>query len=319
MKRSYPLSEWEADADAPPRVVSSTKEGDLQIALLAEKNRERRVVFRSRADDGSWTISKGTPFFLPHYSGPAYALKAAELKEVVAEALSVGHVCRVLFWRHEAMVWRVSLAPAGVGLCQAFPANQMTSAATPFAIDVDILGLTSSEARDWVEGQRRQEDSALSLALRFHRMTREERLCHVLGFGDEEEYRSRRAQLERLMQLALWSHSAIWKKNETVGWRIGARHGFQITEEQDHGWWNNELQPPHLEKWASWFRRFGPLVPDLRSVTFEHFWNGVEHLAQTSADAPTMHEQLEAKLELRDWAREHLPPDEFAEMERLQS
>ncbi|RYX83159.1 hypothetical protein EON83_15735 [bacterium] len=69
--------------------------------------------------------------------------------------------------------------------------------------------------------------------------------------------------------------------------------------------------------WAKVLGQFGPLQPKTERLCLREWFKSYPVLGMGKLHPPSYHEQLEARLELREWAQAHVPSEVFDEMERF--
>ena len=316
MQISDVLASWEYDDANPPRLVVSVEADGLRIALLEEVARGknsfdvRRVAFRAEDDDGSWTLTDKSSLFAPLFRHERYEPSPSILRGTTLAARDANEVCRLFFWRQKRGLWRASLSPFSVGLCQKRQRTQKFSPATAFSFERAVRELPSSQTLELLRGEADNSASAVGFALRFHQMSGDERLATALGFPDVAHFKTAQREAENVLRYVLQTSKKMWKNRSEVLWRLTTRY----VAENRRGLANVN----RLRKWEEALLEYGPLRPHSTSLTLDHYWKTTDVLAQVMVQAPTFHEQLEARLELRAWARAHLPPDVCAELERLE-
>lgn len=147
------------------------------------------------------------------------------------------------------------------------------------------------------------ENSGLRFAWEWAQLSKTQRRRTVIGFdGDLSE-------LQEIMVLVLNSSSLLWQNSLLWYWcihvnpardRIYAHAGTQ----------SEELGEKYLAQWNSFLRAY--FLPNSRRFPIELHPCAQDYITTAGEvwlrQAPTAHEQLEAKLALRDWLRDKATP-----------
>ncbi len=141
-------------------------------------------------------------------------------------------------------------------------------------------------------------------------LSQKERYSLLTGFdGDWQE-------LQTVMRLILTGASTLWREETALEWV------FRPTEpwsNLDSGTDNEEAADVIVEAWHPILQSyFAPSWQENRLATHicvEQFWSQCGILRSVSIDSPpTAHEQLEAKLALRDWLADKATPAQTARL-----
>ena len=179
--------------------------------------------------------------------------------------------------------------------------------ATPFQFSVSPLYLNPQHAGERLMLDWNEPESDARFAWGWAQWNDEQRRAQLSGFDGDSQ------QLERVMTWILLGAKPLWELES--GWTWSLR-----PNEETGGWlWNNaysDAEPgPILDKWQKWL--LSRFAPRWRADWIEkyscvkQFW-GWRALAEVQIDEPpTMHEQLESRLQLRQWLEDNAAPDEI--------
>ncbi|BCM91214.1 hypothetical protein IAD21_03078 [Abditibacteriota bacterium] len=296
MAESQLLAKWEYVGERHEVLCegeTSFEGAPLRFELLGP-NSQRRLIFRQGNDDGSWTTHPAPPSLSPpdaRYEG-----------ETAQKSLKRGSFRRYFYLSNKA----VQLLPNGAGYWSGFDLPDRY----PFSIDQPIFGMASSQARDRLLGLVNDSSSDAYFALRFSRSTTYQQRQIIHGFDRVEDLTQAQTQMNRLCRLILSLDVQLWNQESSVYWGLHASTGFWLHSVSS----NEKLMDSHLQHWAMIMKRFGPLPIVSHSDCTREFMRDNSLLASGELNAPTFHEQLEARFELREWAQTHLPPDVLAEL-----
>lgn len=318
MKISDILAHWEFDAQAPPELVLVEpflwREEPAHLALLSETSGQVRLIVRFERDDGSWTVGERQPrlcFSLP--SSPTLD----DLREITRQALKNERMCRVF-----PGLGNVRIAPNGVGVWfHERLLHNLRVTGPPdvvrFCLGRRISKIPASQTREWLANLLLRSSSDSSFARAFSRCNPSQKRQQAFGFATEEEAHHACVVLEWLCVRVLRCEAALWNGAPQIAWSLMSGNGRRSAcfyYFRDDG---AALKPtPRLDWWARVLEQFGPLQPHKNRLCVRDWLLQSPLLASGQLEAPTSHEQLEARLELRDWAQTHLPPDVRAELER---
>lgn len=261
-----------------------------------------RLAIRLERDDGAWTVSSKThPLRVHSLYSKSSPVKVREFAET---ALETGRIFRAF-----PSINDVRVGSNGIGLWKG---------RTHFGLGKRTSNLSWSQTRNLVERLLKRPDSDLCFARQFHRAGNSEQSAKLFGCVDVASYNGLQGELNRLARCVIQGEPDVWREREQVLWMIRARQNF-LALPTANGYHNRtELLTPRLQLWARLLRDFGPLRPRLDHLCLRYLWQN-HTLVRVEVEAPTFHEQLEARLELRAWAKAHLPPDVQMELERLES
>jgi len=184
-------------------------------------------------------------------------------------------------------------------------------AVTPFSItdfDLDSQGASASE---WLQSQWDAPDSDARFAWQWASWSEKERVGRSCG----SQFDAR--EVQQVMKWVLFGADALWRRAANWEWALQPDYA-------SYGWLRSWPEgdvglDTHLSAWQEWLFAF--LAPAwsadwLEYLCVREFW-GQRNLVEVVLEvAPTMHERLEARLELRAWLQGKATPDE---VERLLS
>ena len=181
---------------------------------------------------------------------------------------------------------------------------------TSFSPSFSAFDVSEKQARELLLREWNDENSDTRFSWQWPQWNDEERKVLCCGFeGDLRD-------MARVMRWILTGAHQLWEAGSGWTWTIHpefASRGY-VTNFSDSG------RPLilTLSAWQEWL--FAYFAPGWRADWMERhecvqgFWRRVGALESVRMDEPpTMHEQLEAKLDLREWLRENAPD----EVERL--
>ena len=175
----------------------------------------------------------------------------------------------------------------------------------------DLFLMSQTRAHELLLDQWNQPDSPARFAWDWARLSDEERFHQIAPGCDWDE-------LKRVMTMVLRSNTRLWQTDACLWWSFipvtetgeleGVLHeyerNFDVLDDTMRRW-NRWLIKHFARHWrADWFRQYS-CVRDF--VGLQHEKLG----AVTIEQAPTAHEQLEAKLQLREWLRNKATPAEI--------
>ena len=135
--------------------------------------------------------------------------------------------------------------------------------------------------------------------------TDHKRLYLLTGYGGDCH------EVERAMKMILRNKSSLWETESRWRWNLSES---ELSSESWSGA-DNEL----LEPWNRWVRNH--YYPDLNPLLrrehpcVQELWSErVREVRVTVNGPPSMHEQLEAKLWLRDWLKDKATPEQIKEL-----
>jgi hypothetical protein len=146
----------------------------------------------------------------------------------------------------------------------------------------------------------------------------------LFGFDNLDTYNERLKQFESLIVVFLRSSDSIWELHQEYTFIIGRRDYnpnsalLKTVNSQLIGVPLNNSE----EKWLNLIKRFGPLRINKKLLEnyYSTWWEAKpKTLISISVSAPTLHERIEAKLQLLEWAKAHLPPEKYAEVEAMET
>lgn len=171
------------------------------------------------------------------------------------------------------------------------------------------LVASNGQKREALLNAWNDENSDVRFAWNWAQLSRDERMARLCGFS------SNWGDLRRVMRSVLQCASLLWEHGRAWSWTLHR-------EFNHHGWLFNPFDrrdtafASHLRHWQEWL--FGWFVPSLhtewleRHVCAREFWSGAQSLESVRVDAPpTMHERLEARLELREWLQDKTTPSQI--------
>ena len=167
------------------------------------------------------------------------------------------------------------------------------------------LPVDAQEARHQLKNAWQDRASDARFAWNWANRTEHERLYLLTG------YTGALHDVERAMKMILQSVSSLWQIASSWRWKLG--DGELISES-----WSGE-DSELLEPWNRWVRNY--YYPDLNvQLRREHscvqeLWSQrVREVEVTVYGPPSMHEQLEAKLALRDRLQDKAAPEQIQVM-----
>ena len=312
MKIEDVLAPWEHDANAPPKValveLFKWRDEDVRLALLNETNGQARLVVRLGHDDGSWMVAGPYSDFCEWMP---WSPTLDALRELATQALNKERMCRVF-----KLPEIVQIAPNGLGAW----VNDVRP--SQFSFGRRIFQESSSQTYNWLQTLLLRPSSDASFARKFSQSNAQERWLHVFGFDSEEQLKQARVELEWLCVRVLSAYSSAWNQDSRIAWSLlptNDRHTacFSFTYLNTKS--KEQFLHNEFDAWAKVLEEFGPLHPDLAHLCLQDWFNNFGVLNRGQLEAPNFHEQLEARLELRAWAKSHLPVDVQMELERLES
>ncbi len=329
------LAPWEFDANAPPQIVSAQRFDwygrSARLVLLVEANGRTRLVLRFAHDDGSWTVEV-PPTSASHRDWVFYTKLAGralqpihftrpDVRANIDKALRWNYLCRVVCLRQRHLTWRVAVWNDGRGTLLPFESGSHTRLAPPVPFLLPLHGEIekASRLRLFVEHHWAETGSDISFSRRWTRFESAKRWAHLFGFESWKQFNVQQELVSRLARAALWNEPVLWNKQSEIAWLVPISSNQEVRLQGQAGR-VEQIQPSfRLSRWAEIFREFGPLQPDTSFECLRHFQATTDGwLISHVAPAPTAHEQLEARLELRAWAKSHLPPDVQMELKRLE-
>ena len=179
----------------------------------------------------------------------------------------------------------------------------------------EFLKLPQAEFLDLCAQQWNSPASELRASYEFDQLSLAERDAQVLacGNGDANEMRL----LMNLLAHAIWSEAARLELQfsddyeNTVWFNWQSDESYRVGEDEGSRYLNRLYQ-----SWrAAIFRVLEPRYIGQESLTHIQSWLGqARHPLSCVVESPTHHEQLEAQLQLREWAKQHLAEDERNEL-----
>jgi len=180
---------------------------------------------------------------------------------------------------------------------------------TPFVAPGFDFWSQGASAPAWLQWQLNDPDSDARFAWQWASWSEKERVWRSCG----SQFDAR--EVQQVMKWVLFGADALWRRAANWEWALQpdyASYGWlRSWPERDVG------LDTHLSVWQEWLFAF--LAPAWRADWLEHlcvreFW-GQRNLVEVVLEVvPTMHERLEARLELRAWLQGKATPDE---VERL--
>ena len=166
------------------------------------------------------------------------------------------------------------------------------------------LPADAQEARHQLESAWQDRLSDARFAWDWANRTEHEHLYLLTGYAGASH------ELKQTMRRVLQASSALWQGESIWMWNLSAQEGeltgasrnFRGDDDllEPWNWWVRSHYFPDL---AHHLRRNHPCVADL--------WEKrVRGIARVQVAAPTFHEQLEAKLWLRDWLQDKASPEQ---------
>ena len=178
----------------------------------------------------------------------------------------------------------------------------------PFKIGCAPLPVDMRDSQAALRRAWHDESSDARFAWNWALQNDKERVRSLTSFEGDWDWH----EIERVMSWVLISASALWKLDGGWLWEISADARHDILEDRSHG----DVNPGTiLDEWIAFIRNL--YVPDWReSLVTNHQCardfcgsHGCNIGLVQMLDAPTAHEQLEARLALRDWLAQAATPD----------
>ena len=167
------------------------------------------------------------------------------------------------------------------------------------------LPANAQDARDQLCSAWHDRASDARFAWDWANSTDHKRLYLLTGFAGA------RHEVERAMKMILCNKSSLWETESCWRWNLSES---ELSGESWSGA-DDEL----LELWNRWVRNH--YYPDLNSLLrrehpcVQELWSErVREVRVTVNGPPSMHEQLEAKLWLRDWLQDKATTEQIAEL-----
>ena len=313
MKIEDVLAPWEYDEATPPEVVSG---GELVcdgipirfiLFNFNDPTAGARLAFRVGDDDGSWTaqekVSSNARFNSPEQN--------------IVSAWQSGAIERV-FAFSSTDDERLFIEPNGIGHWRGRYDQPVY-----FGLGRRISKMKSSQTRDWIETLLARPNSDVAFSRKFRHLDLPKLWELTFGFAETGKFREALSAMEWLCVRVIRSEVELWRVYSKVRWHLplwGVHRPFSFCLAEADG---KPIEPTlYFVAWAKVLEKHGPLHPnDTNTHTCLRQWLQSSYALPISQvpESPNFHEQLEARLELRAWAKAHLPPDVRAELERLES
>lgn len=246
-------------------------------------------------DDGSWdVVMYGKPWEPPEI--PGSRLRKAVKKKTVRREFYIGSDL-------------LRIRPNGTGYW--YQDHEVMSS---FHLGRSIVEFTSSQTYELILGLLAKPSSDVAYALRFKRMSYEEKKNRVFDVATSDELARLQGELSALCHLVLYSDEAIWHGKADLRWSLIASEARREAHFFS-GWWpHNELESKRLNSWAKVLERFGPVHPKIKRLCVREEFRTSSCLIWDKLPAPSAHEQLEARLELEEWGHQNLPAAMWPEL-----
>lgn len=308
MDDSQLLAPWEYEGEVPQIIEAGEllyKGRLVQYELLRGDRTLDQIVFRPEGEEGSWSM----PWLTQR-------MVRGRTRAYVVHRLKRGDFVRQFRFDEE----RMRISPCGVGYWHSDPPG-VPSDSWGFCLGKCIAGQTSSQTYDWVARLLARPASDVSFARRFYRASESKKWMQLWGLNNEEELSTVHAQLEDLCVRVLYAHADLWKWESQIDWMLinslpEKETTFQIFH-SSHETWPESLSA-RLNAWAEVTKRFGLPTFRVHRVCLEQFATQRTLLAKGHLTAPSAHQHLEARLQLREWMCQHVPSREWAELERFE-
>ena len=180
---------------------------------------------------------------------------------------------------------------------------------TPFRLP-SALSLDEHAAKQQILDAWQDESSDAHFAWQWAMLTQEERYLQLTGFeGNQQE-------LEVVMRSILQGTSKLWRVEKALEWILSPEEPWSNIDSATD---NEEIAYEVVKAWYPILQSyFAPAWQEKRLTNHlcaQKFWEQRGFLPVVSVDSsPTAHEQLEAKLQLRNWLADKATPDEAARL-----
>lgn len=334
MEERFDLAPWELAPDSPEK-LEGVASGRVRASWLGEEREyllreveiapKRFIVFAREVgsdDEGNWLLHYAhKSSWISLYTRGANRTYNNEDLGLKLEALGVARLIWTSIEAHgNSLPYCATFNSEGQGCFQRpspFPIKPEVTEWLPFSYDAS--GLASANCDDWkrrFESELNTSDSDVNFSLYWANLTFQQRADAVINF--RHGYYS---QLIQIMTWVLLSDSGISWTTFPWCWR------FCFLENHDSFWqhiWNSNWEAGSFNQqdtscfcnlWREgilgWFG-----VSINKRLIKAHYCvdrfcgekDGVR-LMQVEVSPPTQHERLEARLQLRDWARGKVPDE----------
>ena len=135
------------------------------------------------------------------------------------------------------------------------------------------------------------------------------------------------SKLSSLWKLVVLNHKGEWE-NMALSQRVGHSVYLEVrgqVEEEKIGELDISLRPSNrrLQLWAELLVEYGPTQFDFEVfnnyTALRDIFESEGYQLRVFVDSPTSHERLEAKIQLLEWAKTHLPPEKYAEVKAMET
>lgn len=183
---------------------------------------------------------------------------------------------------------------------------------TPCQLNFDLAATNEVEARELLLRAWSDPQSDARFAWDWARTSRDQKMASLCG------YKGQWSELARVMRLVLLCASDIWQRGSAWNWSLHpqfAARGWLVNSSNRR----DNSPDAHFAVWQELlFERFVPCFSTEtleRHVSAREFWLHAETLQSVRLDTPpTMHERLEARLELRVWLQDKAAPSEIEKL-----
>jgi len=329
MKIEDILEPYQVDSRYPLQIVKSF-EADINwfgvqrhiiIAHIAYSRTSSVSKFRMcwllDGDDGAWWLAEEE---FPHHIATCFReLNAEESVRVINSRCEKRNICRFFYLNGEPQDVTITL---DLGY---YFNKEMTS----FHVDWgNIENWVCSATKNRFDSALADKESDAAFALQISGLEGVEALAFAYGFDDVSQYEKRQEQFKTLAQEAIrcaivQSQQSSWQAYDEYLMSISPRYnmyhpvGLEMTT----------MYPVYFEMTEedayllNLIRQFGPLqITEERIKKYHSLQVGPKALIPfTVSKLTTFHERLEAKVQLLDWAKTHLPSEKYAEVEKMES
>lgn len=334
MKIEDILAPWEYSTRCIPKLCEVYRfplmwkgEKKLIIAgLIAEdpKGSNKYLAFRVAGEDASWIIGEENGVGTEKFSSKVFPSCS-----IVERRISAAFQCQSLyrqfaFTLNETpdIVWTATLSTFGIAYWTRQVAGTTNNHKTRFSFPVEnLLESDVQILRDKLALELSKPDSDATYARNFFSLGIYPRRARLVGLKSESE-------IERFLKPII----SLWKLAVNSYDYNGSHHTFVKSlvvrgDEEVNNLENLVIQalPPdiRLQFWAEIFIQHGLLPIDFpalnKYMALRDFFRKDGYQLATFVEALTSHERLEAKLKLLEWAKIHLPPAKYAEIEMFES
>jgi hypothetical protein len=322
MKIEDILAPWEYSLALPPTLsgfhcFKSIWRGESKsvvAAIIADDIKEdsKYLAFRIEGEDASWTLGLNNGGGTHRFHG-AFAPSGPHIELRFEAAIKRDYLCRQFAFLDDEIpncVWTATISNAGYRYWTQKIDEKVVNGSTRFKFLVGDFSIT--QVKSWcshLEAELENPNSDASFARQFFLLGPSPRRVRLLGLGTGNEF-------EVFKPLhSLWHLVALSQENKLIipnmsnykgcvsNLEVRGKKGIDDFQEAQIYVAPKERR---LQFWAEILVHYGPVRVDYKVHTL------IEGI-------PTAHERLEAKLQLLEWAKAHLPPEKYAEVEAMET